>query len=129
MPNLLSLGAVDLSEPTTEVTKLSISDVHKKYRYELGSYLANALPNAKGILLADNTEIRVTMDFKGQGRQVSSSQVLESTDRFEDKNRVLKDLGVKGFGRYFDTFFYVHHLKQFRNKVFGGAYKCSDIFR
>jgi hypothetical protein len=128
-PNMISLGAVDLSNPQEDVGKISLSDVHRKYRYELGQYLLKMLPDAKAVLLDENTHLRVSLDFQENGQRIGSS-VLESTDRLEDKEKILKQVGVSGVKKYFDRFYYLQHLKQFRAKVFGGSKgnSCSKLF-
>lgn len=128
-PNFLSLSAIDLEEPAEKVAKLRVSDLHVKYRYELGSYIAESLPHAKKVLLSQDTNIRIILDFmNSSGEEVSSSQILESTDRFIAKNETVKSLGLKGIGRYFDRFYYLHHLKRLKSRVFGGSPACQMSF-
>ncbi len=93
-PNMISLGAVDLSRPGEKVGKISLADIHKEYRYELGRYLRETFPQSTNALLSENSQLRIYLDFQDNNGSNLATSTIELTDNLDGKKEILKAVGV-----------------------------------
>jgi hypothetical protein len=109
-PNMVSLGAVDLSESEAEIGRtISLTGIQKEIRYELGQLLSQKFPTFeefKNTIFNGDLQLRIYLAFKDNRGRSFGVSFVERADTLEEKKRVLGEVGALGLKRLFDPLYY-----------------------
>ncbi len=103
--NVISLDAFGRSEANEEVRRISLADVQKENRYQLGSLLSKTFPTSKELgeaLVYNERQLQITLAFQDSRGSLFGASIVERADTLEEKKRVLSEVGAWGLKRYFD---------------------------